>query len=759
MRSKLYLLPALLSVAAAFAAPGLAVPSVTDPNWNAPADGGSVPVTGDFLPLLEVGTAIDADSVEIFLDGNPIDGTFVSLGQATENGGADTNDWELELDTSNYTPGAYKLRAVARNGAVASNDIEIDVTFTDLIDPAISSYSPVDQSDVNGSFTFAVTATDNVAATSATWSLDGTTFAAMTPQGGGVFTATVDVSAEPNGGAFLYTEVSDAAGNATPGNVGIRVANPEAPTLNTADLYWFGSTQVGAEGMQAGDATATGTPAPTVTYSWRVCQLDSCNTYAGATYNPIAADVGRSVELVVRASNGVDPQDTEIVSIGTVTAAAPVTEPTPEPTPTPAPEPTPTPAPTPAPVAPTPVSAPPVAVPPVATPEVTVLVNRGTADQKVSGTAGSDRIVTGSGKDVIRAGAGNDVIVPGKGRDLVYAGPGNDVVYAQHGAARVNCGTGKDVVFANRKVEIVGCEKIVVASNNKLVTVKSGADRKPVMPADFVSPFSKTAKAPSAVVAAEQKAVVAAATATVAEQKAVVATKASAATAKLVVVAEKKVVAATSVVAAAAKAVVVAKQSGLAAKLAAATNALVAAKGTLAVAKTELAVADKQAVVATTKRVVASKGLQGAVTKLVGAAKVVVTESKLAVAAEKKVVVAAVKTVAEKQVVVAKRLDVVKKLAADVKQTVAPAAKKVAQERLVVATKQLATGKKDLAAATTTRDVHEQKVVVETKQVVAAEKTLDRAAEKLVVAKQNVVVAKKLAAAATSKAGARKLGP
>jgi len=500
LKSRLYALFALLSLTAVFAAPALADP-VTDPIWYAPGDGGSVAVTGDFLPLLEVGTAIDATSVEIFIDGDPVDGTFVSLGQATEHGGADTNDWELALDTSGYTPGAYRLRAVAMNGLTASSNVDIDVTFTDLIDPAISSYSPVDGSDVSGSFTFTVTATDNVAATSATSWLDGGLPAAMTAQGGGVFTATVDVTALTNGVTFLYTEVSDAAGNETPGNTSINVLNPEAPALNTAELEYYGSTRVGSEGMNASGATATGHPAPEVTYGWRVCDELSCTTYAGAGYAPIAADVGRTVQLRIQATNGVGDGDVELISIGTVTAADP--EPTPAPTPTttttsPTPEPTP---------APTPV-APPITAQ-HSEPEGETLVDKSSGDQKVSGTAGPDRIVTGSGDDVIRAGAGNDVISPGKGGGLVYAGPGADVIRARFASGLVvNCGTGKDVLYANKTVKSVGCEQVIVASNNKLVRVQVGADKLPVMPANFISAYSTTEKAPAVVTAEKRAAIV-----------------------------------------------------------------------------------------------------------------------------------------------------------------------------------------------------------------------------------------------------------
>ena len=504
------------------------------------------------------------DGVEFFLDGD-------SIGQAVEEGHVDSNDWRLDFDTSGETLGAHVLSAVSRNGTLESVPADINVTFTDDINPVVSAYSPANDADVSGSFTFTVTATDNVAATGASWSLDGDHYASMAPQGGGVFTATVNVSALPNGLTFLYTEVSDAEGNQTPGNIGINVLNPQAPTLSTGEVEYYGSTQVGSEGMNAFGATATGHPTPTVSYSWRVCNTTpSCNNYAGDSYNPIAADVGRTVELVVRASNGVNPQDTEIIAVGTVTAAD-VIEPEPTPTPAPAPPPPPPPAPAPAPAPVTPKPAP--VIPPAAKPPVTTIVKTGSDPQKVPGTAGPDRIVTGSGYDVIRAGAGNDVISPGKGGGLVVAGTGNDIVKAlQSKNLVVNCGTGKDKLFANKSTKSVGCEQVIVASNSKLVSVKVGADTLPVMPPNFISPNAPTQKS-AAVVEAEKKAAVVAAAVDEQKKQAAIADAKAALAAKAVVDAKVKADAAAKAEAAAA-AKVKADSAAAAAKKAALAQAI-----------------------------------------------------------------------------------------------------------------------------------------------------------------------------------------
>ena len=129
------------------------------------------------------------------------------------------------------------------------------------------------------------------------------------------------------------------------------------------------------------------------------------------------------------------------------------------------------------------VTAPPAETPVAARPVVnTVVDRRGSSDRTVVTGAGDDRVTTGSGDDVIRTGAGNDVIRPGRGRDTVYAGAGNDIVHAQHGRSVIECGLGRDVVYANRYTVTRGCETVLVASNNRFVKVKVGANGRPVMP-------------------------------------------------------------------------------------------------------------------------------------------------------------------------------------------------------------------------------------------------------------------------------------
>jgi hypothetical protein len=80
------------------------------------------------------------------------------------------------------------------------------------------------------------------------------------------------------------------------------------------------------------------------------------------------------------------------------------------------------------------------------------------------GSIGADVIRAGAGNDRVVGGLGNDRIIGGLGADTIYAGPGSDVVFTRDGwADRVLCGRGRDVAVAERR-DIVGadCESVRV---------------------------------------------------------------------------------------------------------------------------------------------------------------------------------------------------------------------------------------------------------------------------------------------------------
>ena len=117
MKSKLYLLFALLSLTAVFASPALAAPPV--PTITGPETGAVV----DAFPLVSVTTDVPADSVQIYGLGG------IALGFATPTDGTHMS-WVLGADLSNWadTP-TYSITAIASTIDGSSSDsvlVELD---------------------------------------------------------------------------------------------------------------------------------------------------------------------------------------------------------------------------------------------------------------------------------------------------------------------------------------------------------------------------------------------------------------------------------------------------------------------------------------------------------------------------------------------------------------------------------------------------------------------------------------------------------
>lgn len=284
--------------------------------------------------------------------------------------------------------------------------------------------------------------------------------------------------------------------------------DPTAPASTVQPQIDTSAPLVGTP-ISATSGSWTGAPAPAggdFGYQWYRCG-DLCTTIGGAssqTYTPLEADVGYRLAVVVTASTdgGVGSSDlndavlTDPVARAVAVPAEPeldssqvevagtvngtVATPTPAPTPTDG-------TPAPAPVLPgEPIDA------PVTEQGRTIWGESSNPLKQVIVSANLDDIIrTGSGNDVIRSFGGRDTIFNGRGAGFVYAGAGNDVIWAQHGYAVVYCGPGIDRVYANRFVRTIGCETVIVASNNRWVRVR--VDRKgfPILPASFVRPYFK----------------------------------------------------------------------------------------------------------------------------------------------------------------------------------------------------------------------------------------------------------------------------
>ena len=90
-------------------------------------------------------------------------------------------------------------------------------------------------------------------------------------------------------------------------------------------------------------------------------------------------------------------------------------------------------------------------------------VSGGSNNDIVVGGAGRDSLVGDAGNDTLRGDSGNDSITDGKGRNVVNAGAGNDRIRVANGSRdRVVCGTGRDVVRADA-ADRVGrsCERVL----------------------------------------------------------------------------------------------------------------------------------------------------------------------------------------------------------------------------------------------------------------------------------------------------------
>ncbi|HEV7256531.1 MAG TPA: Ig-like domain-containing protein [Bosea sp. (in: a-proteobacteria)] len=83
------------------------------------------------------------------------------------------------------------------------------------------------------------------------------------------------------------------------------------------------------------------------------------------------------------------------------------------------------------------------------------VVTGGNGDDAFDGGAGHDTLKGGAGDDSLWGGAGNDTLDGGSGHDAVYGGTGNDVIKAGSGDDRVEAGEGDDSVDAGSGDDIV----------------------------------------------------------------------------------------------------------------------------------------------------------------------------------------------------------------------------------------------------------------------------------------------------------------
>jgi hypothetical protein len=96
----------------------------------------------------------------------------------------------------------------------------------------------------------------------------------------------------------------------------------------------------------------------------------------------------------------------------------------------------------------------------------------GDAADDLSGEQGNDTLSSGNGDDIVNgdegadkldSGAGNDTVTGGTGTDTINAGAGDDKLFAADGIAeQVNCGDGADTITADQADTLAGCEDVTL---------------------------------------------------------------------------------------------------------------------------------------------------------------------------------------------------------------------------------------------------------------------------------------------------------
>ncbi|SEG75008.1 Ig-like domain-containing protein [Bosea lathyri] len=100
------------------------------------------------------------------------------------------------------------------------------------------------------------------------------------------------------------------------------------------------------------------------------------------------------------------------------------------------------------------------------------VVTGGNGNDAFDGGAGNDTLKGGAGDDTLWGGAGNDTLEGGSGDDEVFGGIGNDVIKAGSGADLIDAGEGDDVIDAGS-----GNDVVLGGAGHDVIDAGSGDDR------------------------------------------------------------------------------------------------------------------------------------------------------------------------------------------------------------------------------------------------------------------------------------------
>jgi hypothetical protein len=342
--------------------------------WNPPVANTTNPLS---LSVFVDATSFAATGVTFSVEGG------ASLGDGTFDG---SHSYVIAFDPTQYSDGPITIDAIAHSdgaGNANSDSVVASRTYTilgpDVTDPVISGLmTPADNEVVSGNYILRVHATDDRGVVaSGQYSIDGgQTWTQMQNQGSGNFLTHIDTTVFPNDSDLdvLY-QVFDPTGNSDTADVLATVGNPAPPTIDPTSLVvtqngsldLSGPTQVG-DFLYARDMTATGYPAPVITYTYRICTIGSVCTdvVTDGTYTIQFEDAGDFISLIAKATNasGTSSRVTQFSFIEFPVFVEPTGPQSGDGPQNDAPQADPTPAPA------TPVVTPPVVTPPVVTPPV-----------------------------------------------------------------------------------------------------------------------------------------------------------------------------------------------------------------------------------------------------------------------------------------------------------------------------------------------------------------------------------------------------
>jgi VCBS repeat-containing protein len=108
------------------------------------------------------------------------------------------------------------------------------------------------------------------------------------------------------------------------------------------------------------------------------------------------------------------------------------------------------------------------------------LITGGAGDDSLVGGSGSDILLGGSGDDALNGGAGTDILLGGNGDDVLNGGAGTDILYGGNGSDTLNGGSGSDLLDGGNGNDVLnggtGNDVLNGGNGNDTLNGGSGSD-------------------------------------------------------------------------------------------------------------------------------------------------------------------------------------------------------------------------------------------------------------------------------------------